>query len=174
MMLPNLLSPADAAFQQSTRVMRKILRPLGYKLLQLQGLDPSTASPEAVQAALDAPLTPQQQQEIGKKLEELYESVYEPEMKAAMAEAGLDAQDPQEPWREFEQEVLQPRRQQQQDVFKVAAPSAIAGAVVALLVSRVFSWLKRRRQQQRHRDAADADAMSQSDSLQDAASAYGD
>eukprot|EP00775_Hariotina_reticulata_P004314 gene4314-4567_t len=97
----------DAAFQQSNRVMRKILRPLGYKLLQLHGLDPATASPEAAQAALDAPLTPQQQQEIGRKLEELYQSVYEPEMKAVMAETGLDAQDPEATWREFEQEELQ-------------------------------------------------------------------
>lgn len=69
------LIPADDIMQQTNRVVRRVLRPLGYEMLQLQGLDPATADPEAARAALQADLTPEQQAAVDAEAEQLFKQV---------------------------------------------------------------------------------------------------
>jgi hypothetical protein len=52
-----------------------VLRPLGYKVLQVQGLNPDTVSPAAARAALEAELTPQQQAVVDAEAERLFKEV---------------------------------------------------------------------------------------------------
>jgi hypothetical protein len=57
-------------------------------------------------------------------------------------------------------------------------PAALAGAVVALVVSKLFGWLQRRRQRSRQElsgsEYYEEEILTASDSAQDAASAYDD
>jgi hypothetical protein len=61
--------------QQTNRVARKILRPLGYKMLELQGLNPATVNPAAARAALEQELTPEQQEVVDAEAERLFKEV---------------------------------------------------------------------------------------------------
>jgi hypothetical protein len=61
----------------------------------------------------------------------------------------------------------------------IAVPAALAGAVVALVVSKLFGWLQRRRQSKQEHSSAgsgsefyEEEILTGSDSAQDAASAY--
>lgn len=62
----------------------------------------------------------------------------------------------------------------------VAVPAALAGAVVALVVSKVVGWLQRRRQRRQDSDMLtdcelyedEGELLTGSDSGQDAATAY--
>lgn len=62
--------------QQTNRVVRRVLRPLGYKMLQIRGLDPSTVDPETARAALQADLTPEQQAQVDAEAEQLFKQVW--------------------------------------------------------------------------------------------------
>lgn len=68
-------SCTDAIMQQTNRVARKILRPLGYKMLELQGLNPATVNPAAARAALEQELTPEQQEVVDAEAERLFKEV---------------------------------------------------------------------------------------------------
>lgn len=72
-----VLPPADAILQKTNRVARRVLRPLGYKVLEVQGLNPATVSPAAARAALQAELTPQQQAAVDAETERLFKEVSE-------------------------------------------------------------------------------------------------
>lgn len=66
---------ADAILQRSNRVARRVLRPLGYKMLEVQGLNPATVSPAAARAALEADLTAEQQAAVDAEAERLFNEV---------------------------------------------------------------------------------------------------
>jgi hypothetical protein len=66
---------ADAILQKSNRVARRVLRPLGYKMLEVQGLNPVSVSPAAARAALEAELTAEQQAAVDAEAERLFEQV---------------------------------------------------------------------------------------------------
>jgi hypothetical protein len=61
--------------QNTNRVARKVLRPLGYKMLEVQGLNPATVSPAAARAALEQELTPEQQEVVDAEAERLFKEV---------------------------------------------------------------------------------------------------
>jgi hypothetical protein len=67
---------ADAILQRTNRVTRRVLRPLGYKMLQLQGLDPAAVDPAAARSALQAQLSPSQQQAVDAEAERLFKEVH--------------------------------------------------------------------------------------------------
>jgi len=74
--MPQLhFASTDAIFQKTNRVARRVLRPLGYKMLQVQGLDPASVSPAAARAALEADLTPEQQAAVDAEAERLFKQV---------------------------------------------------------------------------------------------------
>lgn len=176
----------DAILQKTNRVARRVLRPLGYKVLQVQGLDPDTVSPAAARAALQAELSPQQQAAVDAEAERLFKEVYIPELQAAAEDA--DVEDAETAWQQFGASLMarQPADTQQQNTAAIAVPAALAGAVVALVVSKVFGWLQRRRQQQRRgqQDSSEQltasefyeeegeELLTGSDSAQDATTAY--
>lgn len=61
----------------------------------------------------------------------------------------------------------------------IAVPAAVAGAVVALVVSKVFSWIQRRRQRRYEHSSSgsyyeEEETVTGTDSAQDDASAYAD
>lgn len=66
---------ADAILQKSNRVARRVLRPLGYKMLEVQGLNPAAVSPAAARAALEAELNSEQQAAVDAEAERLFEEV---------------------------------------------------------------------------------------------------
>lgn len=54
---------------------RRVLRPLGYKMLEVQGLNPASVSPAAARAALEVDLTAEQQAAVDAEAERLFEEV---------------------------------------------------------------------------------------------------
>lgn len=167
----------DAIFQKTNRVARRVLRPLGYKMLQVQGLDPASVSPAAARAALEADLTPEQQAAVDAEAERLFKQVYVPELQAAAQD--LDLEDPDVAWEEFGRSILarQPLQEPKESKAAIAVPAAVAGAVVALVVSKLFGWLQRRRQR-RYQEQTGSEYYEEevygTDSAQDDASAYDD
>ena len=65
----------DAILEKTNRVARRVLRPLGYKMLQVVGLNPATVDPITARAALEADLTPQQQAAVDAEAERLFKQV---------------------------------------------------------------------------------------------------
>lgn len=68
-------APTDAILQKTNRVARRVLRPLGYKMLEVQGLNPASVNPAAARAALQADLNPQQQAAVDAEAERLFKEV---------------------------------------------------------------------------------------------------
>ncbi|WIA37742.1 hypothetical protein OEZ86_014619 [Tetradesmus obliquus] len=180
-MVPIPQEERDDILKRTNRVARRVLRPLGYKMLQVQGLDPETAEPAAARAALEAQLTPQQQAEVDAEAQRLFAQVYLPEMQAALEDIGVDTRDPNTAWEQFGSDVMSRAEppQQQSNQAPAVALGAVLGAVVALGVSSFGRWLQRRRQQRRggssvggYSDEVEEVEELVSDSLQDDASAY--
>jgi hypothetical protein len=73
--LPHTAAHADAILARTNALVRRVLRPLGRKMLALQGLDPCTADPAAARAALAAGLTPAQQRELDAEAQRLFTQV---------------------------------------------------------------------------------------------------
>uniref|UniRef100_A0A383VKN4 Uncharacterized protein n=1 Tax=Tetradesmus obliquus TaxID=3088 RepID=A0A383VKN4_TETOB len=179
-MVPIPREEKDDIMKRTNRVARRVLRPLGYKMLQVQGLDPETAEPAAARAALEAQLTPQQQAEVDAEAQRLFAQVYLPEMQAALEDIGVDTRDPNTAWEQFGSDVMSRAEppQQQSNQAPAVALGAVLGAVVVLGVSSFGRWLQRRRQQRRagsslgYSDEVEEVEELVSDSLQDDASAY--
>ncbi|KAF6261503.1 hypothetical protein COO60DRAFT_776088 [Scenedesmus sp. NREL 46B-D3] len=180
-MVPIPQEETDAILKRTNRVARRVLRPLGYKMLQVQGLDPQTAEPAAARAALQAQLSPQQQAEVDAEAQRLFAQVYLPEVQSALEDIGMDTRDPHAAWEQFGAEVMSRAEQPQPQTSQVpaAALGALAGAVVALGVSSLGRWVQRRRRQRRgagssvgYSDEVEEIEELVSDSLQDDASAY--
>ncbi|WIA17527.1 hypothetical protein OEZ85_014359 [Tetradesmus obliquus] len=179
-MVPIPREEKDDIMKRTNRVARRVLRPLGYKMLQVQGLDPETAEPAAARAALEAQLTPQQQAEVDAEAQRLFAQVYLPEMQAALEDIGVDTRDPNTAWEQFGSDVMSRAEppQQQSNQAPAVALGAVLGAVVVLGVSCFGRWLQRRRQQRRagsslgYSDEVEEVEELVSDSLQDDASAY--
>ncbi|KAF8058424.1 hypothetical protein HT031_005548 [Scenedesmus sp. PABB004] len=156
---------------RTDRVARRVLRPLGRKLLALQGFsDSHAADPAAVRAALERPaLSAEQEAELDAEMQRLFAEVYLPEMRGVLDDLGLEVADPDAAWEEFGQEVMAraaPPPKPPVRAAAVAVPAALAGAAVALGVSTAARWLRRRRRAARSGScgsvASDASAYSDS------------
>jgi hypothetical protein len=148
------LSPQQQAevAAQAEATTEAIFMPVAKRLLQLHGLDPATAAPEAVRAALAAPLTQQQQQELQQEFNAVSRAVLQPMVTCVLQDAGISEEpdSADEVWKLAEQQLrdwdLEPAPAHP---AAVAVPAALVGSLVTLAVTQLISWFRRRRRQRR-------------------------
>jgi hypothetical protein len=134
---------------QAEATTEAIFMPVAKRLLQLHGLDPATAAPDAVRAALAAPLTPQQQQVLQQEYEAVSRAVLQPMVTQVLQDAGMESEldSSEEVWRRAEQQLrdwdLEPAAAHP---AAVAVPAALLGSLVTIAVTQLIGWFRRRRQ----------------------------
>jgi hypothetical protein len=145
----------DELLKQTDTIAEKLVKPLAYKILELHGLDPKTADPEAAREALRAPVTPEQQVQLQAAYSKAFDDMYGQDVADTLEQAGIrvDRRDPEQVWDEFERYVKgleeEPAEPASTSYAAIGVPAALLGAVATVAVTQVFSWIRRR--QRRHR-----------------------
>eukprot|EP00877_Chromochloris_zofingiensis_P012292 jgi/Chrzof1/7316/Cz02g19050.t1 len=148
----DLITIPEAKKQQlwdlSDKISNKVAEAVARKQLELNGLDPSTADHEAAREVLRRPLSPQEQEALNAEYNKVVEEVYEPLVREALQDMGVEVEDDSTSklWQKFEtnfnEKYGQPKAKQHH-IATIAVPSVLLGALAAVGIARLVSWLKR-------------------------------